>query len=184
MQDSRPIRVAQVRSDRSFKAILTRNKPATIVLTGSLVLAVFLGIRTGPAQLMNTFVTGGMWALLAIGLALVFGVMNIAHFAHGESFMVGAFIGYFVFIPLQRALKANPNELLSMLAPFVGMIVAVIAGFVLGLVLERLIFYPLRRNTKSGATTDTRSAPKRKSERGVILACTKGSASATRPCWS
>lgn len=150
MQETRPIRVAQIRSDRNLKAILTRNRPAVIVLAGSVILAIFLGIRTGPAQLMNTFVTGGMWALLAIGLALVFGVMNIAHFAHGESFMVGAFIGYFVFTPIQRFLKANPNEFLSAIAPFAGMIVAAIVGFALGIVLERLIFYPLRRNTKSG----------------------------------
>lgn len=149
MQETSPIRVAQVRSDRSIRARLARNKPAVVVGVGSLLLALLLAVTTGPAQLINTFVTGGMWALLAVGLALVFGVMNIAHFAHGESFMVGAFIAYFVFTPIQKALKVNPNELLSALAPFVGIIVAALAGFVLGIVIERIIFYPLRRNTKS-----------------------------------
>lgn len=150
MQQTRPVRVAQIRSDRNLKAILTRNKPAVIVLAGSAVLAIVLGIQTGPAQLINTFVTGGMYALLAVGLALVFGVMNIPHFAHGESFMIGAYIAYFVFTPITRAIKANPNALLSALAPFAGIVVATLAGFVLGIVLERLIFYPLRKNTKSG----------------------------------
>lgn len=150
MQQTRPIRVAQVRSERNLKAILSRNKPAAIVLAGSLLLAIYLGIRTGPSQLINTFVTGGMWALLAVGLALVFGVMNIAHFAHGESFMVGAFTAYFVFTPIQKMLKVHPSAVLSALAPFAGMIAAAIVGFVLGIILERLIFYPLRRNTKSG----------------------------------
>jgi branched-chain amino acid transport system permease protein len=131
-------------------AIFARNKPAIIVLIGSLVLAVFLGIQTGPSQLLNTFVTGGMWALLAVGLALVFGVMNIPHFAHGESFMVGAYIAYFVFTPIQKALKASPDPLLTALAPFAGIVAAALAGFVLGIVLERLVFYPLRKNTKSG----------------------------------
>lgn len=150
MQQTRPIRVAQIRSDRNLKAILSRNKPAVTVLLGSLALLIFLGARTGPAQLINTFVTGGMWALLAVGLALVFGVMNIPHFAHGESFMVGAYIAYFVFTPIQKSLRANPNAVLSALAPFAGILVAAIAGFVLGLILERIIFYPLRKNTKSG----------------------------------
>jgi branched-chain amino acid transport system permease protein len=150
MQQTQPIRVAQIRSDRNLKSILNRNRPAVVVLFGSLVLAVFLGIQTGPSQLINTFVTGGMWALLAVGLALVFGVMNIAHFAHGESFMVGAFVAYFVFNPIQGYLKANPNPALSVLAPFAGMIAAALVGFVLGIIIERLIFYPLRRNTKSG----------------------------------
>lgn len=150
MQQTRPVRVAQIRMDRRLGIMLRRNRPAIIVLLGSLVLAVLLGIQTGPAQLINTFVTGGMWALLAIGLALVFGVMNIPHFAHGESFMVGAYVAYFVFTPISKSLKANPNVLLSALAPFVGILAAAVAGFVLGLVLERLIFYPLRKNTKSG----------------------------------
>lgn len=150
MQETRPVRVAQIRSDRNLKAIINRNKPAMIVLAGSILLAVFLGIQTGPAQLINTFVTGGMYALLAVGLALVFGVMNIPHFAHGESFMIGAFTAYAVFTPLQKMLKTQPNAVLSALAPFAGMIAATIVGFVLGLLLERLIFYPLRRNTKSG----------------------------------
>lgn len=150
MQQTRPIRVAQIRSERDLRAILTRNKAAVVVLIGSLLLAIFLGMVTGPAQLINTFVTGGMWALLAVGLALVFGVMNIPHFAHGESFMVGAYIAYFVFTPIQKGLRANPNALLSALAPFAGILAAAVTGFVLGLILERLIFYPLRKNTKSG----------------------------------
>lgn len=150
MQQTRPVRVAQIRVDRRLAAILGRNKPAVAVLLGSLALVVILGIQTGPAQLINTFVTGGMWALLAVGLALVFGVMNIPHFAHGESFMVGAYVGYFVFTPISKSLKAHPNALLSALAPFAGILAAALVGFVLGLVLERVIFYPLRKNTKSG----------------------------------
>lgn len=150
MQDTRPVRVAQIRTDRRLAAMISRRKPAVVVLLGSLALAIFLGIQTGPAQLLNTLVTGGMWALLAVGLALVFGVMNIPHFAHGESFMVGAYIGYFVFTPIQKWLRANPNDFVSMIAPFAGMIAAALIGFVLGLVLEKLIFYPLRKNTKSG----------------------------------
>ncbi|MEJ2759587.1 MAG: hypothetical protein P8046_13995, partial [Anaerolineales bacterium] len=74
--------------------LLTRikdNFPVFIVSIFSLFLLVIVGIKGGPSQLMNTFVAGGMWALLAVGLALVFGVMNIPHFAHGESFMVGTY---------------------------------------------------------------------------------------------
>ena len=150
MQSTSPVKVAQIRSDRSLTAIFRRNKAAVIVMLGSLALALFLGIKTGPSQIINTFVTGGMWALLAVGLALVFGVMNIPHFAHGESFMVGAYVAYFVFSPISKTLKAHPNPALTVLAPFVGILVAALVGFVLGLVMERLIFYPLRRNTKAG----------------------------------
>ena len=87
---------------------LTRNKPAHRP-AGVAGPGRRLAIQTGPSQLVNTFVTGGMWALMAVGLALVFGVMNIPQFAHGESFMVGAYVAYFVFMPLTKCLKAHPN---------------------------------------------------------------------------
>ena len=139
----------------SLATKLRDNLPATIVIVASLLLAIFIGIETGPSQLVNVVVTGGMWALLAAGLALVFGVMNIPHFAHGESFMVGAYVGYFVFTPLHDYLKENPNPFLSVIAPLLGILAAAIVGFVLGAVLERLIFAPLRHRTRSGWVMNT-----------------------------
>jgi branched-chain amino acid transport system permease protein len=131
------------------------NLPATIVLGFSVLLAIVIAVKTGPSQLANVVVTGGMWALLAAGLALVFGVMNIPHFAHGESFMVGSYVGYFVFTALNKYLKDNPNALLSALAPNVGVIAALLVGAVLGAILERLIFAPLRRRTRVGWVMNT-----------------------------
>lgn len=145
--------------DRSFQerlAIFVRgNLPAIIVIGFSIVLAVFIAVETGPSQIANVIVTGGMWALLAAGLALVFGVMNIPHFAHGESFMVGAYVGYFVFTPISNYLKENPNDLLSFFAPVVGVIAAAIVGAIMGAVIERLIFAPLRKRTRAGWVMNT-----------------------------
>ncbi len=129
---------------------ITQNKAASVVLAGSLVLLVMVGAATGPSQIFNIFVTGGMWALLAVGLALVFGVMNISHFAHGESFMVGAYAAYFVFNPIHESLKENPNEFLALIAPLAGFIAALVVGAILGVILEWVIFHPLRQRTKSG----------------------------------
>jgi branched-chain amino acid transport system permease protein len=129
---------------------ITENKAASAVIGGSLLLGVWLWIAAGPSQVINSIVTGGMWALLAVGLALVFGVMNIPHFAHGESFMVGAYVAYAVFNPIHNHLKENPNGFLSAVAPFSGFLAAFAAGLVLGVILERLIFYQLRKRSKSG----------------------------------
>ena len=117
---------------------ITENKAASGVIGGSILLGVLLWIAAGPSQVINSIVTGGMWALLAVGLALVFGVMNIPHFAHGESFMVGAYVAYFVFNPIHNHLKENPNGFLSAIAPFAGFLAAFAAGLVLGVILERL----------------------------------------------
>jgi branched-chain amino acid transport system permease protein len=129
---------------------ITENMAASIVIAGSLLLGVAVAVATGPSQIINSIVTGGMWALLAVGLALVFGVMNVPHFAHGESFMVGAYVAYFVFAPVHDSLKDKPNAFLSAIAPFIGFLAAAMVGAVLGVILERLIFYPLRKRTKSG----------------------------------
>lgn len=101
-----------------------------------------------PAILIDTLVTGGMWALMAAGLALVFGVMNIPNFAHGEFFMIGSLVAYFVFTPIQERLLEAPSPLLTAVAPFAGMIVALVVGSIIGVALEIVLFRPLRRRSR------------------------------------
>lgn len=134
----------------SLKETISENTPATIVVVGTIVLTITIGVVAGPSQILNSIITGGMWALLAVGLALVFGVMNVPHFAHGESFMVGAYVAYFVFNPIDQALEKSPNPFLGAIAPFIAIFAAGIAGLILGVILERLLFYPLRVRTKQG----------------------------------
>jgi branched-chain amino acid transport system permease protein len=108
---------------------------------------VVVGIKY-PSILVSTLATGGMWALMAGGLALVFGVMNIPNFAHGEFFMIGSLVAFTVFTPIQEELLKNPSTLLRALGPFPGMIIATIVGAVLGVVLEVVLFRPLRRRSR------------------------------------
>lgn len=142
-----------VTAPRMRTSLLTRvkeNLTTWSVIAISIVLAIVIGISSGPAQLVNTVVTGGMWALLAVGLALVFGVMNIPHFAHGESFMVGAYVAFYVFDPISEALGQGGSGFLRAIAPFAGMLASLVAGAILGVIIERLVFAPLRRRTKTG----------------------------------
>jgi branched-chain amino acid transport system permease protein len=135
------------------ETLMTRvkeNLPILIVGIFSVMLFLAVYIKGGTAQIFNTIITGGMWALLAVGLALVFGVMNIPHFAHGESFMVGAYVGYFIFTPINEYFADNPNKFLETIAPFGAILAAGLAGALLGIIIERLIFAPLRHRTKSG----------------------------------
>ena len=102
-----------------------------------------------PAILLNTLVTCGMWAIMAAGLALIFGIMNIPNFAHGELFLVGSFTAFTVFSPIQYASLANPSAVvLKCLRPFPGMVAAVGVGALAGLILEVLLFRPLRRRSR------------------------------------
>jgi branched-chain amino acid transport system permease protein len=125
---------------------LTSAAGLTIVIT--IVVAIIAAIDAGPFVLVNSIVTGGMWALLSMGLSLVFGVMNIPNFAHGEFFLAGSLTAYFVFDPLRGYLSDNPSPLLSNLAPLLGIFAATIVGLLLGAILEVLVFRQLRKRSR------------------------------------
>ena len=101
-------RTALVGSDLLRK--MKDNLPALIVMTGSLALTVVILMLADPTQFINAVASGGMWALLAVGLALIFGVANVPYFAHGESFMVGAYTAYYVYSPIQAYLEATARR--------------------------------------------------------------------------
>jgi branched-chain amino acid transport system permease protein len=113
----------------------------------AVLVAVVVGIKY-PSILVSTLATGGMWALMAGGLALVFGVMNIPNFAHGEFFMIGSLVAFTVFTPIQDELLKHPSTLLRVLGPFPGMVLAAIVGAFLGVLMEVTLFRPLRRRSR------------------------------------
>jgi branched-chain amino acid transport system permease protein len=140
--------MARISGTRPLLSRIKDKLPIVIISVFSVILFVAVYIEGGNAQIFNIIITGGLWALLAVGLSLVFGVMNIPHFAHGESFMIGAYVAYFTFTPMQEYLYENPNEFLSMIAPLGAILTAGIAGAILGILIEKMIFSPLRRRTK------------------------------------
>jgi branched-chain amino acid transport system permease protein len=87
-------------------------------------------------MLITGILRGGLYALMAVGLSLVFGVMNIPNFAHGEFYMLGAYFGYFAYTNLG-------------LNPIFSIIMAAIGTFIVGAIVERLLFYNLRKRSKS-----------------------------------
>ncbi|MGZ8481222.1 MAG: branched-chain amino acid ABC transporter permease [Candidatus Limnocylindria bacterium] len=121
----------------------------TWLVVGFVVLVMIGFAFVQPSILVDTLVTGGMWALMAGGLALVFGVMNIPNFAHGEFFMIGSLVAFAVFGPIQDALAKNPDSvILKVAGPFPGLIVAAVVGFVCGVLVEVVLFRALRKRSR------------------------------------
>ena len=52
--------------------------------------------RSSSKHIVNGLVTGCLYALIALGYSMVYGVLKLLNFAHGDVYMVGAYIGYFV----------------------------------------------------------------------------------------
>lgn len=123
---------------------------AGITISVTILLAILVSFHKGPYILVNTLVTGGMWALMAIGVALLFGVMNISNFAHGEYFMIGSLTAYYIMHPLKAYLLDNPNSFLSLVTPIIGIAGATLVGAVAGVITEKTIFATLRKRNREG----------------------------------
>lgn len=87
--------------------------------------------------LVNALVQSGFFALWAVGLVLIFGVMGVINFAHGEFVMVGAYTVWLLYSE-----QGWPF--------FAAMVGAVVVVTVIGLLMERTLFRPLRDNPLGG----------------------------------
>ncbi len=121
---------------------------AGIAVILTVVVAVAATLDRGGYVLVNTVVTGGMLALVAMGLALVFGVMNIPMFAHGEYFMIGSLTAYYVFTPINNYITMNPDSSLVFLGPLITIVAAMIVGALVGVASEVLVFSQLRKRSR------------------------------------
>jgi branched-chain amino acid transport system permease protein len=90
---------------------------------------------------VNGVTLGSLYALIALGYSMVYGILKLLNFAHGDVYMVGAFVGYGVLSafggPLSPDLALAPLILLMFLAAMLG-------SGALGVVIERFAYRPLR----------------------------------------
>lgn len=137
----------------SFIHWLKSTAGITILIT--LAVAILASIDKGPYLLANTIIMGGMLALVSMGLALIFGVMNIAQFAHGEYFMIGTLTAYYIFTPIHRYLQQHPSPVLEFLAPFSAIVGGLLAGCIAGALTEIFVFRVLRNRSRTNWVMNT-----------------------------
>src|SRR5258708_7548726 len=93
------------------------------------------------SELVHGIIVGSLYALIALGFSMVYGVLKLLNFAHGDLYMVGAFVGYFVI-----QWFGGPSAL-SIPVPILLVIMFVSAGLLtggLGVAIERFAYRPLR----------------------------------------
>ncbi|MEY4363653.1 MAG: High-affinity branched-chain amino acid transport system permease protein LivH [Pseudomonadota bacterium] len=95
-------------------------------------------------QIINGLVLGSMYALVALGYTMVYGIINLINFAHGEVLMVGALVAWSTIGALQPLWPDLPGALLLLLA----MIVASAAAAALNFCIEKIAYRPLRNAPK------------------------------------
>ncbi|MBO4731453.1 MAG: branched-chain amino acid ABC transporter permease [Spirochaetaceae bacterium] len=88
-------------------------------------------------QLTNGISLGSIYALIALGYTMVYGIVMLINFAHGDILMVGAYVGYFIL----TAMAATGMPYLALALAFAGSMV--FCGF-LGIIIEKFAYRPLR----------------------------------------
>ncbi|MGL5271706.1 MAG: branched-chain amino acid ABC transporter permease [Selenomonadaceae bacterium] len=83
-------------------------------------------------QIINGLAQGSIYSLVGIGFALIFGVLGLVHFAHGEVYMLGAFLGFILITVFH----------LNVLA---ALLLAIVGAALLGILVEAVAFRPLRK---------------------------------------
>ena len=84
------------------------------------------------SQITNGLIIGIIYGLMALGLTLIFSILGIVSFAHGEFYMIGGMVVYFVTVVWFPGIS-----------PIIGVLAACVVAFVLGAVFERLFLTPM-----------------------------------------
>ena len=95
-------------------------------------------------QIINGLVLGSMYALLALGYTMVYGIINLINFAHGEVLMVGALVSWTTISILQDMAPWLPGWAMLIMA----LLVACVAAAALNFAIEKIAYRPLRNAPK------------------------------------
>ncbi|WP_340395117.1 branched-chain amino acid ABC transporter permease [Paenibacillus sp. FSL E2-0177] len=93
-------------------------------------------------QLINGISVGSIYALIALGYTMVYGIIKLINFAHGDVFMVGSFIGLFSARYLASA------GLPPILVLLISLVISMTISALLGMSIERLAYKPLRKASR------------------------------------
>ena len=95
-------------------------------------------------QIINGLVLGSMYALVALGYTMVYGIINLINFAHGEVLMVGALTSWSIIGLMKESMPGTPGWLILLIALMIACVVAAALNFVI----EKVAYRPLRNSPK------------------------------------
>jgi branched-chain amino acid transport system permease protein len=97
----------------------------------------------GQEQFVNALTIGALYALIALGYTMVYGIIELINFAHGDVFMVGSFVSWWLLTTLGFRGSINDPLLLAVILILAFVVSMVVMG-VVGVVIERFAYRPLR----------------------------------------
>jgi branched-chain amino acid transport system permease protein len=126
---------------RPFGQVLNDNI-LWILLTAALVIYFVQDPKQTLDDVKTGLSNGTIWALIALGYTLVYGIIELINFAHGEVFMIGSFVT----VSIWQTLGVTPdNSIVAVLGSMlVGIVLAMLASGSLNVMIERVAYKPLR----------------------------------------
>lgn len=95
-------------------------------------------------QIINGLVLGSMYALVALGYTMVYGIINLINFAHGEVLMIGAMTSWTIIGLMQSSMPGTPGWIILIIAMLISCVVAAALNFSI----EKIAYRPLRNSPK------------------------------------
>ncbi len=153
-----------VRAAACDGSVATARRAAVVLVVACLVILVGILWQADPsqhltlvdalpqaqAQFINAVTIGAIYALIALGYTMVYGIIELINFAHGEIFMCGSFVSWWLLTTLGFSGAINdPLLLLGVL--ILAFVVAMLVMGVVGVVIERLAYRPAAQRPAPGA---------------------------------
>jgi branched-chain amino acid transport system permease protein len=151
-------------SKSSFRALIESVRSSSwssrlaVVLIAALVVLLGAQVVKEPAQFGSQLVigvtNGAIVALVALGYTLVYGIIELINFAHGDNFMIGSFVGLtvlsgtFAGLSFFGPITGSSGFLLKVAGVLIAMAVAMVACGLLGVGIERVAYKPLRNSPR------------------------------------
>jgi len=151
---------AKPRSAALLQGIRTSSWSSRLAVALIAVLVVLLAVQAvkEPAQFASQLVigvtNGAIIALVALGYTLVYGIIELINFAHGDNFMIGSFVGLtvlsgtFAGLSFFGAIADDSGALIKVAGVLLAMSVAMVACGLLGVGIERVAYKPLRNSPR------------------------------------
>jgi branched-chain amino acid transport system permease protein len=109
-------------------------------------LAAALDFSTLPQQLINGLLQGAIYALIALGYTMVYGVLRLINFAHGEVYMLGGYVALFISYALGfRPGESGPSSAFNLLLMLLG---SMTLCAIVGVLIERFAYRPMRSHSR------------------------------------
>jgi branched-chain amino acid transport system permease protein len=140
---------------QSIRSSSWESRIAVVLIAVLLVLLLVQAVRE-PGQFFSQLVigitNGAIIALIALSYTLVYGIIELINFAHGDNFMIGSFVGLTVvsgtFFGFFSPITDDSGALISILGVVIALVVAMVVCGLLGVGIERVAYKPLRNSPR------------------------------------